>query len=68
MGAGVSFGALPGKRLLKTYKTRGAAEKKAEELKKKGYPTRIEWLYNNYELWVSRRYFKDHPRVKAALD
>jgi hypothetical protein len=52
---------------LRIYKTEAAARRKAAEIKRKGYGVKVSQSMGDWELWVSPRYFKDHPRVRGVF-
>lgn len=58
---------LKGDRIVANYQDEVAAKRKVAQLRKQGYRARYECIMGNYEVWVSAKYFKDHPRVKGYI-
>lgn len=57
-----------GMRVAFNYQSKGPAARKVKELRKKGYRAKWEEIMGNFSVWVSPKYFKDHPRAKGYLD
>lgn len=57
-----------GMRICANYQSEGSAKRKVAELKKKGYNARYTEIMGNYEVWVSAKYFSDHPKARKYLD
>lgn len=68
MGRGMYSTTPIGKRVLQSYKTRASAQARATKLNKKGYTTKLELIMGNWLLWVSPKYFRDHPKVKGYYE
>ena len=65
---GAYIAPIPGKRCLAVYKTRGTAQARANKLKKQGYSAKVDETMGTYSVWVSSKYFKDHPKAKGYYD
>ena len=55
---------LRGKRVLSSYTNEATAKRRASQLRKQGYAVKVERIMGSSLVWVSRRYFKDHPKAK----
>lgn len=56
-----------GMRIVSNYQSEPPAKRRVAQLRKQGYKAKYEVIMGNYSVWVSPRYFKDHPKAKRYL-